>query len=82
MRSDYGGFTSFAFNSGYSMVALSGQDDHTYLVNFENEVKIIKLAGHSSFISRSLFYKMNDKVYRVIVSSLDGYLSFTEISKD
>lgn len=50
-RSEYGGFSSFAFNPSYSMVCLAAQDDSTYVVSFQLKITWLKLVGHCSFIS-------------------------------
>jgi hypothetical protein len=81
-RSDYGGFSSFAFNQTYSMVCLAGQDDTTYVVHFEQKVTWLKLQGHNSFISRAVFSTESEALVRVISGSYDGYLSFTELGME
>ncbi len=41
----------------------------------------MRIAGHSSFVSRAIFQKLNEQYFRVISVGFDGKLSFKEFNR-
>lgn len=92
LKGYFGGYNSLSFSNDCEFLVLGGHDDCVTLVHVEN-LSVVRLVGHKSFISRAIFQTIpsewvgdQNKILaqpfvRVIAASMDGSLSFFEIEK-
>ena len=75
------GIDSFFFNSNFKIIALGCQDDSALLINLDcfNYLRII---GHKSFISRVIYHEYSKDIFRLVISSMDSFISITDFNTD
>ena len=81
-KSNYGGINFLTFENEKSpLVALACQDDSTIILSLETKT-YIRICGHISFVSRSIFQDVSEEFIRLITASYDGTISVNEIEKN
>ncbi|KAL4450764.1 hypothetical protein ABPG74_011606 [Tetrahymena malaccensis] len=80
-KNNYGGIHSFSFEKNDSpIVSLSCQDDSVIVLNTRLN-SYIRIIGHISFVTYSVFTHISDDLIRITAGSYDGYISITEIPR-
>ena len=85
VKSDFGSFNCFEFSEDYKLIALGGQDDAITIINIELNTAF-KLNCHRSFITSCVWFPrtmlsvgVRDRIYQLVVGSMDSTISFWEI---
>ncbi|EAS01042.2 hypothetical protein TTHERM_00314960 (macronuclear) [Tetrahymena thermophila SB210] len=80
-KNNYGGIHSFSFEKNDSpIISLSCQDDSVIVLNTRLNT-YIRITGHISFVTYSVFTHITDDLIRITAGSYDGYISITEIPR-
>ncbi|KAL4495091.1 hypothetical protein ABPG72_015791 [Tetrahymena utriculariae] len=80
-KNNFGGIHSFSFEKNDSpIVSLSCQDDSVIVLNTRLN-SYIRITGHISFVTYSVFTHITDDLIRITAGSYDGYISITEIPR-